>query len=138
MPAYRPAHRFTGIVYRTAGIYGLLVTLPLYWMEDRIGRDTPPTITHPEYFYGFIGVVVAWQIVFLLIARDPAHFRAIMPVTLVEKLGFGLPALALYAQHRLPRGMLAFGLLDLVWATLFVACFVATSPRRARTAEAVA
>ena len=73
--------RFARRVYTVAGIYGLIVMLPQYFMADRIGRDTPPPITHPEYFYGFIGVVVAWQIAFLVMARDPQRFRALMPVT---------------------------------------------------------
>jgi hypothetical protein len=130
--------RFPRIVYTAAGVYGLFVMLPQYWMEVRIGHDTPPAITHPEYFYGFIGVVVAWQLVFLRIARDPVLHRAIMPITVVEKLGFGLPALVLYAQHRLDRTVLAFGVLDLVWAALFTTCGLMTSPRRARIARAVA
>ena len=26
----------------------------------------PPTITHPDFFYGFVGVALVWQLVFLL------------------------------------------------------------------------
>ena len=37
-------------------------------MEARVGRDYPPAITHPEYFYGFLGVAAAWQVAFLVIA----------------------------------------------------------------------
>ena len=59
--------RFARRVYTVAGIYGLIVMLPQYFLEDRIGRDTPPPITHPEHFYGFIGVVIAWQLAFLVI-----------------------------------------------------------------------
>lgn len=33
-----------------AGIYGLLILSPIYFMENTIGRETPPAITHPEYF----------------------------------------------------------------------------------------
>lgn len=125
----RSSHRFARGVYTAAGIYGLLVTLPLYWMADRIGRDTPPPITHPEYFYGFTGVVVAWQLVFLLIGRDPEHHRAIMPITVLEKLAFGVPVLLLYAQHRLTGTVLGFGVLDFAWAAMFVASWVGTSQR---------
>jgi hypothetical protein len=121
--------RFARIVFAAAGIYGLLVMLPQYAMEERIARDSPPAITHPEYFYGFVGVVVAWQLVFLLIARDPVRFRAIMPVAVVEKLAFGLPAILLYAQHRVTGAVLGFGLLDLVLGALFVASYLVTPPR---------
>ena len=127
--------RFPRIVYTAAGVYGLFVMLPQYWMEARIGRDTPPAITHAEYFYGFIGVVVAWQLAFLRIARDPELHRAIIPITVVEKLAFGLPALILYAQHRLESSVLAFGILDLVWAVMFTMCGLTTSPRGSRMAR---
>ena len=127
------SHRFPRIVYAVAGIYGLLVMIPQYWMEDRIARDSPPAITHPEYFYGFIGIVVAWQLAFLLIARDPARFRALMPVTVIEKLAFGLPVILLYSHQRLTGTVLGFGILDLLWGALFAVSYLATSPRRART-----
>ena len=39
---------FARRVYTVAGIYGLIVMLPQYFLEDRIGRDYPPPITHPD------------------------------------------------------------------------------------------
>ena len=51
--------RFARVVYFIAGIYGLLVLLPQYFLEEKTGRDFPPAITHPEFFYGFIAVAVA-------------------------------------------------------------------------------
>ena len=65
-----PGVRFASRVFRIAAIYGLIVLVPQYFMEGKIGRDTPPPITHAEYFYGFVGVALAWQPAFLLIARD--------------------------------------------------------------------
>ena len=47
--------RFAKRVYRVAGVYGFIAIVPLYFMEGRIGHDTPPAITHPEYYYGFVG-----------------------------------------------------------------------------------
>ncbi|HEU4721620.1 MAG TPA: hypothetical protein VFS59_09695 [Gemmatimonadaceae bacterium] len=111
--------RFAQRVYRIAGVYGLVVMLPQYFMEERIGRDAPPPITHPEHFYGFVGVVVAWQLAFLVIARDPARFRALMPVTVLEKLAFAVPVAILYAQGRVAASVLPFAAIDLVLGTLF-------------------
>ncbi|HET7551176.1 MAG TPA: hypothetical protein VFK04_07785 [Gemmatimonadaceae bacterium] len=128
------SHRFPRIVFAIAGIYGLIVMIPQYWLEDRIGVDSPPAITHPEYFYGFIGVVVAWQLVFLLIARDPERYRAIMPIAFIEKIAFGIPVLVLYSAHRVTTSVLGFGLLDLVWALLFAISYLVSNPRRAGTA----
>ena len=111
--------RFARRVYTAAGIYGLIVMLPQYFMEERIGRDTPPPITHPEHFYGFIGIVLVWQLAFLVIARDPARFRAMMPVTVLEKLAFAVPVAILYAQGRVAASVLPFAAIDLVLGTLF-------------------
>ena len=124
------APRFARLVFAAAGLYGLLTVTPLYWMESSISRDTPPGITHPEYYYGFIGVTVAWQLVFLLIARDPVRHRAMMSLSVIEKLGFGVAALVLSAQHRLDGLVLGFGVVDLVWGTLFVTSYVLTSSRQ--------
>ena len=111
--------RFASRVYTVAGVYGLIVMLPQYFLESRIGRDAPPAITHPEYFYGFIGIVVVWQLAFLVIARDPARFRALMPVTVLEKLAFAVPVAVLYAQARVSATALFFSGIDLVLGTLF-------------------
>jgi hypothetical protein len=112
---------FTG-----AAVYGILMLAPQYFLETRIGRDYPPPITHPEQFYGFIGVALVWQFAFLLIARDPARYRPLMPIAVLEKLAFGIPALALYAQGRIHVHVLGAGLMDLVLGTLFVISYLKT------------
>ena len=66
---------FASRTFFIAGIYGLLALVPMYFLEGRIGRDYPPPINHPEHFYGFLGVAVAWQAAFLVIGRDPVRFR---------------------------------------------------------------
>jgi hypothetical protein len=112
-------------VFRVAGIYGLIVMLPQYFLEARIGRDFPPAITHPEYFYGFIGIVVAWQCVFLLIASDPRRYRPLMLVAVVEKLAFAVPVGVLLAQGRLAAGAIfGFAAIDLLLAACFIASFL--------------
>ncbi|HEX5071578.1 MAG TPA: hypothetical protein VFW03_00135 [Gemmatimonadaceae bacterium] len=120
-------NRFARRVFTVAGIYGLIVMTPQYFLADRISRDTPPAITHLEYFYGFIGLAVAWQFVFLLIGRDPERYRPLMIPAVLEKLAFGVPAIILFAQDRLPGSVLFFGLLDLALGALFVAAWRATA-----------
>ena len=120
-------NRFARRVFTVAGIYGLIVMVPQYFLAARIGRDTPPAITHLEYFYGFIGVVVAWQLVFLLIGRDPQRYRPLMIVAVLEKLAFGVPVIILYMQGQIPGSVLFFGLLDLTLGTLFVAAWRSTA-----------
>ena len=77
--------RFAKWTFIVAGIYGILVTLPLFFQEAAFGRDYPPPITHPEFFYGFAGVTLAWQFAFLVIGRDPARFRPMMLPAMLEK-----------------------------------------------------
>jgi len=113
-------------VYTVAGIYGLIVMLPQYFLEDRIGRDAPPPITHPEHFYGFIGVTVAWQIAFLVIGRDPRRLRALMPVTVLEKLAFAVPVAMLWAKGRVAGSVLPFAAIDLLLGALFLVSYLRT------------
>lgn len=121
--------KFAKVIFLVAGIYGLLALLPQYFLEQQTGRDYPPPITHPEYYYGFIGVAVAWQVVFLILARDPARFRPIMVPAVVEKLSFGVAAVILYGQQRLSALMLGGGVIDLILAALFVVAYVKTAGR---------
>jgi len=51
--------KFARIVFRVAAIWGVLVITPLYFMFDLIGRNDPPAITHPAFFYGFVGAGLA-------------------------------------------------------------------------------
>ena len=118
---------FARRVFLIAGIYGLIVLLPQYFLEAKTGVDYPPAITHPEYYYGFIGVAVAWQLVFFLISRDPIRYRPIMLAAIVEKASFGLPAIPLYAMGRLHAEMLLAGLLDLSLGVLFVMAYARTA-----------
>lgn len=118
---------FARRVFLIAAVYGILVLAPQYFMADRIGRDFPPPMTHLEHFYGFIGLALVWQFVFILIARDPVRYRPIMPVAVLEKLAFGVPAVVLYLQGRLAVPVLGAGLIDLVLAVLFLTAFRLTS-----------
>jgi hypothetical protein len=117
---------FARWAFRLAGCYGLLVTLPLYFAEERLGRDFPPAITHPELFYGFIGVVVAWQVAFLVMAQDPARFRPLMLVAVLEKLSYGIATAVLFQLHRVPTLVFESGLVDLLLGALFVTSFCKT------------
>jgi hypothetical protein len=118
--------RFAKVVYTAAGVYGLLVLLPQYFLLEKMGRDYPPAINHPEYYYGFIGLAVAWQVLFLLLARDPLRYRPLMIPTVLEKISFGLPAIILFLTGRLPATLLAGGIIDLILCALFIASYAKT------------
>lgn len=120
---------FARRVFILAGIYGLIVLLPQYLLEGRIGGESPPPITHPEYFYGMIGVALAWQVAFLIVGRDPPRYRPLIIAAVLEKLSFGIAAVVLFAQGRTSGPVLAFGAIDLVLAALFTAAYISTKPR---------
>jgi ribonuclease Z len=42
-----------------------------------LAKITPPPITHPGFYHGFATVTLAWQIAFILIARDSVRLRHI-------------------------------------------------------------
>ena len=123
--------KFAKWVYRTAGIYGLLVLAPLLFLEHTVSQTSPPAITHPEYYYGFAITGVAWQVAFLVISNDPQRFRTLMPVTWLEKT-WGLIAIALYVQNRISLQVLALGLIDLLFASFFVSAYIITTQSRVR------
>src|SRR6516164_906314 len=56
--------KFAKIVFWVAAICGLLIISPLYFLFDLIGKQDPPPITHPGFFYGFVGLALVWQITF--------------------------------------------------------------------------
>ena len=115
--------KFASRVFFIAGVYGLAVLVPQYFMENALSRQFPPALTHPEQFYGFIGVAIAWQFAFLLIARDVERFRPFILPAVMEKISFGAATLALYAQGRAALLVASFGAVDLVFATLFLLAF---------------
>lgn len=122
--------RFAKIVFLVAGIHGLLILTPMYFLEDKIARDTPPAITHPEYFYGFLGVALAWQVLFLVLSRDPVRYRAMILPSIIEKVSWGIALIVLLAQHRLPLSAFAIGSVDWIFAFLFLAAYFTTKSGR--------
>ena len=99
--------------FAIAGIYGLIVLLPLYFAEPAIARRTVP-LTHPEYFYGFLGAASVMQLVYLTIARDPVRFRPLMPLAVLAKLNFFIAVVVIYAIGRTSMPALGLVTIDLL------------------------
>jgi hypothetical protein len=119
--------KFAKNIFWIAGIWGVLILAPLYFMFDLIGRQDPPAITHPAFYYGFIGAGLAWQFAFFVIARDPVRFRAMIIPSIFEKFSYGIALGVLYLQHRLHPQDLGFGCIDLLFGVLFLAAFFRTA-----------
>ena len=122
--------KFAKIVFWVAAIWGFLFIAPLYFMFNLIAEKDPPPITHPAFFYGFVGVTLVWQIAFAFIARDPVRFRPLMIPAILEKLVYSVPVIVLVAQKRTSPNDLVFAAIDLTLGIFFVLAYLRT-PRSA-------
>ena len=122
--------KFAKIIFWIAAIWGIVILTPLYFIFDTIGRQDPPPITHPAFYYGFIAVALAWQIGFIVIARDAVRFRLMMIPAVLEKFGYGISLIVLTLQRRLHGVDVVFGGIDLLFGVLFLVAFVGTEPDR--------
>lgn len=104
--------------YRMAAVYGLVVLLPLYLV--------PPVVGAEAVTYGFAGVAAAFQLAFWVIGGDPVRYRALMPVTVIEKLVFAVPVFILFGLGRVTAMVLAFGAIDLLLGVGFYLAWRAT------------
>jgi hypothetical protein len=120
--------KFAKIVFWIAGIWGLLVITPLYFLFDIIGQKDPPPITHPGFFYGFVGCALAWQIAFCFIATDPARHRALIIPSILEKVTYAAAILILVMQGRTRQSDLVFAGTDALLGVLFVIAYFRTKP----------
>ena len=69
---------FPRVVFLAAGVWGLAVLPPLYFLVDVTGRHYAAPVDYPHFFYGFLSVALAWQFAFLVIGSNPARFRPLM------------------------------------------------------------
>lgn len=124
---------FARRVFFWAAIYGIVALTPLYFLEATFARDFPPPFSHPEQYYGFIGVALAWQFAFLLIARDVARYRLFMIPAILEKLLASGSAVLLFAAGRVAAVAVAPAVVDLLLALLFIVAFWRTRETAANT-----
>jgi hypothetical protein len=115
---------FAKRVFFWAAVYGIVMLVPQYFLEGQLGRDFPPPITHPEHFYGFIGLALAWQFAFLAIARQPARLRPVMLAAVLEKLSFAASSFALLAAGRAPLPLGIFAGIDVLLGALFLLAYL--------------
>jgi hypothetical protein len=118
--------RFAKIVFRIAAIWGFVIITPLYFIFDLVGKNDPPPITHPAFYYGFVGVALVWQFAFLIIASDPVRFRPLMIAAILEKLIYSIPVIILVLQKRMHPNDLIFAAIDLFLCILFIMAYLRT------------
>jgi hypothetical protein len=118
--------RFAKIVFTAAGVWGIVVLMPLYFLVDITGRQYVPPTEYPHFFYGFLGVTIAWQIAFLVIGSSPARFRPLMIPSIVEKLSYVVTLAMLHSEARISAADAMAGVPDLLLGILFIAAFMKT------------
>jgi len=121
--------KFAKVVFWIAGIWGLAIIAPLYFLFDLIGQKDPPPITHPGFFYGFVGVALAWQVAFCYIATDPVRFRPLMIPSVLEKATYAIAVVTLVLQNRMHPSDLVFAGTDALLGVLFVIAYFKIPPR---------
>jgi hypothetical protein len=119
--------RFARIVFIVAGVWGIAVLTPLYFLVDVTGRQYAPPTAYPHFFYGFMSVAMAWQIAFLIIGSDPARFRLLMIPATIEKLGYVATLIVLFSRARIPAVDAQAAVPDGLLGLLFIAAFVKTA-----------
>src|SRR5262245_4216559 len=122
--------RFARWVFLLAGASGVLMILPLY-LEARFFADDPPAINRPEFYYGFAGVTLARQLMFLVIPRDPVRYRLAMLPAMVEKAGFAFAVPILYLLSRVKAPRVGYAAMDGTWLVHFAVAFALTPPAAA-------
>ena len=110
-----------------AGVWGIAVLTPLYFLVDITGRQYAPPTAYPQFFYGFLSVALAWQIGFLIIGSDPARFRPLMIPAIVEKLGYVVTLIFLFSRSQVSAVDAQAAVPDGLLGLLFVAAFIRTS-----------
>jgi hypothetical protein len=117
--------RFAKWVFLLSGFSGVAMVAPLYF-EDRFFADYPPAINRPEFYYGFAGLCLAWQVMFIVIGFDPVRYRMAMLPAVLEKASFAGAIPVLYAFERVPAVWIRFAAMDATWMVLFVVAFLWT------------
>ena len=118
--------RFARFTFIGAGIWGIVVLIPLYWLLDVTGRSYPPPSEYPHFFYGFVSVAMAWQVAFVVIGTNPMRFRSLMIPSVLEKLGYVGMLMLMYLKGVITSVDAQPALPDLLLAILFIVAFVRT------------
>lgn len=122
--------KFAKIVFWIAGIWGLVVITPLYFMFDLIGRQDPPPITHPGFYFGFVGTALAWQVAFCIMATDPLRYRQLMLAAMLEKATYSIAVVTLFLHGRMHASDLVFAGTDGLLGILFLIAYWKTAPSK--------
>ena len=123
--------KFAKWVFRTAGIFGLIVMVPILFAEKLIEQVMPPAVNHPEFFYGFVILNICWQVLYIFLSRDPRRFRPLMIPAFFAKASGPVALIWLYLQGRISSQWITTTILDGVFAFLFLVAYWVTGKETA-------
>ena len=125
---------FAKWVFTLGGLFGLIMITPLFFLEGEMARMSGAAISQPENYYGFVGVTFAWQLVYLVIGRNPAPYRPIMLLGALGKLIFAGACWTLAYQGRTPIFTAVIASPDILLAIRFVVAWFKSKPERVQPA----
>jgi len=119
--------KFAKYVFIAAGVWGIAVLTPLFFLVDITGRPYPAPTEYPHFYYGFLAVALAWQFAFLVIGSDPVRYRLMMIPAFIEKAGYVFTTTLLYSQGRISVDEAGTAVPDSLLLALFVVAFLKAS-----------
>jgi hypothetical protein len=125
---------FAKYTFIGAGVWGCLTLVPLYFLTDITGRAYAPT-DYLHFYYGFVSVALAWQVAFIVIGSDPARYRSLMLVGILEKAGYIIGATTLHVLDRITAVDAESAVPDAILLALFAVAFVKTRHASAHRAS---
>jgi len=119
--------KFAKYVFIAAGVWGIAVLTPLFFLVDITGRPYAAPRDHPHFYYGFLAVAMAWQLAFLVIGSNPVRYRLLMIPAFIEKAGYIVTTTVLYGHGRISADEAGTAIPDSLLLVLFVVAFLKTS-----------
>jgi hypothetical protein len=117
---------FARYTFIAAGVWGIAVLTPLFFLVDLTGRPYAAPAEYPHFFYGFLSVAWAWQIAFFVIGSNPGRFRPFMITAFIEKAGYVIGTTLLRSQGQISAPDASTAIPDALLLALFVVAFVKT------------
>ena len=111
--------KFAKWVFLIGGVFGLLAIIPLYFNENQIA----PGLKYPEFYYGFIGINIVWQIMYIYISTNPSRFRPIILFAFFVKILGVISIFWLIIIERTATWWYGIVISDLIFAILFLSAF---------------
>ena len=119
-------------IFLAAAIYGFPVLgLWFFHTPAMVGRAS---WQQPEIYYGFAGVGLAWQAVFVLIASDPIRYRPLMLIAAFgEKFFFAGILVVLLLRHIARPHWIPPAVMDFSLGVAFLIAYFLTDPTKIET-----